>query len=106
MENILRELIALEQKAKVIVAPVENELADLDNLIKSKAAEILYEIDRNVSTKTAQMRADSVSYIDVKKAEIDNEMNAQLSKIEEDWNLNADKWKYEILSKILNLECL
>jgi len=100
MKKILTELIALDQKAKAITRPVENELANLDNIIKQKAAEILVEIDKNIAVKIAQIREDSLAYIVSKKAEIDNETGAIIAKIEAEWEQNSLNWQSEIVMKL------
>lgn len=100
MENVLRKLIELDQHAKEIVRPSENELSNLESIIKSKASEILDEIDKTLNKKIAQMRALSKEQIIAQKAEIDNETGIRLVKLEEEWDKNAHKWREEILSKI------
>jgi len=102
MENILHKLIELDQKAKLIVMPMENELANLDSTIKLKSGEVLDEIDANINAKIAQMRADSKEYIHAKKTEIDDETNIQITKLEEEWDLNSNKWQDEVLSEVVS----
>ena len=96
MENILKELIAIDQKAKQIIAGAENDFAHMDHIIQLKSAEILNEINANINTKILQMRADSAEYIKLKKAELDKEANTQLAKMEAEWAANSFKWSDDI----------
>ena len=96
MESIIRELISIDEKAKKIVAGAENDLSHLDGIIESKAAEILEEIESNVNTKIAQMRADSMEYISRKKIEIDKDVGIRLKAIEADYRENSARWQDEI----------
>jgi len=101
MENILRELIKIDQKAKQIVAGAENNLLNVEDIIQVKSAEILSEIEANINAKIFQMRADSVEYINLKKAEIDTAADIQLAKLEADWNANSAKWREEIFRECI-----
>jgi len=101
MKSILDELISLDQRAKEIMRPAESELANLENLIKSKSSEIIDEADKSLSMKIAQMRTLSKEQIVAQKAEIDIEINKRLAKLEEEWNENSQRWQNEILSKII-----
>ena len=104
MESIVRELISLDQKAKSIVAPAENEQANLEAVIRSKSAEILMDINANIAVKIAQMRASTKECIELKEVEIDNEIATRLAEIEAEWSLNADKWRDEIFSAVITYE--
>ena len=102
MKNILDELITLDQRAKEIIRPAENELANLESIIKSKSTEILDEADKTLNAKIVHLRALSKEQISVQKAEIDKETSLHLTKLEEEWRENAQRWRDEILNKIVS----
>jgi len=100
MKNILDELITLERRAKEILRPAENELANLERIIKSKSSEIIDEADKTLSTKITQMRTLNKEQTAAKKAEIDKETSFHLAKLEEEWVKNAQTWQEEMLNEI------
>ena len=102
MKKVLDELITLDQRAKEIIRPAENELANLEVTIKSKSLEILDEADKTLNAKIDQMRAIGKAKVTEQKVEIDKEASSRLARLEEEWDENAQKWKEEILSKIVN----
>jgi len=102
MKNILDELITLDQRAKEIIRPAENELTNLESTIKSKSLEIIDEAEKNLSAKIAHMRALGKEQTAAQKTEIDKETSQRLAKLEEEWSENAQRWQEEILSKIIN----
>jgi len=103
MESIFKELIFLDQKAKKIVSGAERELNNMDSIIESKAAEVTSEIEAMLSTKIHRLRADSAAYIALKKAEIDEDTDARLAKMEAEWEANAKKWQDEIFNSCIQL---
>ena len=102
MESIIRELISLDQKARAIVAPAENELANLEAIIQSQAVKIHEEIDKDISAKITQMRANSAEYIALKKTEVDEGINAKLAGLEEQFVLNSERWQKEIFTAVIS----
>ena len=96
MEAVVKELTALDQKAKMIVAAAENELANLDNIIQAKGAELVCEIEAALNTKIHHLRIDSAEYLSLKKAEIDERTRSELARMEAEWEVSSAKWQNEI----------
>ena len=100
MENFIKEIIVLDEKAGSIIAKAEKELNNLDRILRGKKIEISRQIDDYLEKEFHEIKKNKETVLKHAMAEIDLAGAKSLSNMETEFEQNFIGWKDEIIASI------
>jgi len=104
MENFIKELIVLDERAANITSKADRDLKNLDKVIESKKAEILKSINEACEKEFYNIRADKELRLKRAMVEMDSGSEKNLKSMEAEFERNFGKWEDEIISNAIGNE--
>ena len=100
MENFIKEIIAIDEKARNITAKAESDLNGLGKAVDAKRSEILKQIDETCKKEFFDIREEQETALKRAMYEMDLACEKALNSIEADFSNNCTKWEEEIIYSI------
>ena len=96
MENFIKEIIVIDEKARSITAKAESELKGLGKAIDVKRSEISKQIDEACEKEFYDIREEKETALKRAMYEMDLACEKSLNSMEADFSSNCAKWEDEI----------
>jgi len=100
MENIIKELIFIDEKARDITSKAEGELNDVGKIIDKWKSEISKEIEAQREKEFYEIREKKESSLKRAMVEMDLEGEKLLANMEAEFNSNSGEWEEKIISAV------
>ena len=102
MENFIKEIIAIDERAEKLTAKAERDLNGLGEVINAKKIEISKQINEICEKSFFEIREEKETALKRAMVEMDLAGEKALKSMESEFELNQAKWEEEIINSAIN----
>lgn len=103
MEDLIMKIIDIENKAQELIADAKKADKELSERIDNDTHKLQDDIERKMKAKNASLRKFEEEDAQKQIKEISESTDKNLSRLEEKYNANKEKWINEIVENIIGL---
>ncbi len=101
MEDIIKRIISIEDKAQSVMLEAHGAEEELDDRVARKSREMKADITRRSKEKISKLKGDIEEEANAKISEIESDMQSQLDGLNEKYSKNRDNWVNSMVKEII-----